>query len=233
MCPRPSAVIEASEPVNRFVLEPVERYCFIGGGIGITPLLPMIESARASGADWELFYGARNRGRMAFRDELAALRQQVHFWPQDEEGVLPLRDLVTKAGNALIYACGPGVMLDRLQEACDQVGASDRLRLERFSGADLLEVEHGETLPFTAVIASTGQEIPVGPTQTLLDALLDAGVDVIFSCEEGTCGTCELKVVEGTPDHRDHILTESQKASGQYIMPCVSRSLSSRIVLDI
>lgn len=225
--------VEAGGPVNHFAFERSERYLFIAGGIGITPLLPMILSAEAMGADWELFYGARSRGRMAFHDELAALQDRVHFWPQDERGLLPLHDLVANAGNALIYACGPGPLLDQLQEVCRQSAASDRLHIERFSSAGLPDTASGEWLPFTAVVASTGQEILVSQTQTLLDALLDAGVDPLFSCEEGTCGTCEMKVLEGTPDHRDFILTESQKQSCKYIMPCVSRSLSSRIVLDI
>jgi len=226
-------VLEAGEPVNHFNLEPGANYLFIAGGIGITPLLPMIDSVEAKGADWRLFYGARDRHHTAFHDELASFGDRVHFWPQDERGVLPLQDLVSTAGAALIYACGPGGMLDSLQAVCDQNGAGERLRIERFSGTGLPETPAGESSEFIAVVASTGQEVVVKPDQTLLNALLDAGVDALFSCEEGTCGTCELKVIEGTPDHRDSILSESQKQSGQYIMPCVSRALSGRIVLDI
>lgn len=225
-------VVAARAPVNHFPLEQSDRYSFIAGGIGITPIMPMVEALDAAGADYELFYGARNITRMAFRDELQSYGERVRFWPEDRNGIIPLEELVAKANGALIYACGPAPMLDRLQEICAQRGVADRLRMERFSAGALAEPV-GEARSFTAVIASTGQEIDVAADQTLLNALLDAGVDVVFSCEEGTCGTCEMKVLEGEPEHRDFILSESQKKSGKYIMPCVSRATSKRIVLDI
>ncbi|MEU3336815.1 PDR/VanB family oxidoreductase [Streptomyces sp. NPDC006668] len=214
-------------PRNHFRLEPAPRYRFVAGGIGITPILPMLAAADAAGAEWSLLYGGRTRDSIAFTEELARYGDRVTVAPQDETGLLDLASVLEDLPEGtLVYCCGPGPLLDAVEERCP----ADRLRVERFSPKDQPAGENGE---FEVELAQSGRTVTVAPDVSVLDAVRAAGVEVLFSCTEGTCGTCETDVLEGTPDHRDSVLTEEERESGETMMICVSRCRGRRLVLDL
>ena len=216
-------------PRNHFALKPSTRYVFLAGGIGITPILPMIAEAKARGADWTLHYGGRTAASMAFTDRLAAYGDRVHLVPQDEQGLLDLAAiLATPAAGTLVYCCGPEPLLAAVEERCQRwpVGA---LHLERF---DALDIDTSGDTEFELVLEKSGKTLTVGADQTVLEVMREAGVHVLSSCREGTCGTCEQIVLEGDIDHRDSVLDDEEKASNECMMVCVSRCKGSRLVLD-
>ncbi|MFF9489753.1 PDR/VanB family oxidoreductase [Streptomyces sp. NPDC014676] len=224
---RPGDRVRARGPRNRFRLEPAGRYRFVAGGIGITPLLPMLAAAEAAGADWTLLYGGRTRASMAFTGELARYGERVTLAPEDETGLLHLSPVLDGLPEgALVYCCGPGPLLDAVEERCP-AGA---LRVERFRPA----AQHGGTeREFEVVLARSGRTLTVPPDVSVLDTVRGAGVEVLHSCTEGTCGTCETEVLEGEPDHRDSVLTEEERAAGETMLICVSRCRGRRLVLDL
>jgi ferredoxin-NADP reductase len=220
-------------PRNHFPLARAPRYQFIAGGIGITPMLPMIEAAEATGADWHLLYGGRERASMAFVDELSVYGERVTFWPQDEQGMLDLPSVLgTPREDTPVYCCGPEGLLGAVEGACEP-WPSGALHIERFS-AKPVTAEPAEALEtFEVVCQQSGITITVTPEQSVLDALEDANVNILGSCFQGICGSCEAAVLEGEPDHRDSVLTDDERAVNDVMMTCVSRSLSERLVLDL
>ncbi|SDZ28045.1 Ferredoxin-NADP reductase [Micromonospora pattaloongensis] len=218
-------------PRNNFPLQPAVRYVFLAGGIGITPLLPMIRAAEAAGADWVLHYGGRTRASMAFLTELSEYGQRVRICPQDETGLLDLdAALGAPAADTLVYCCGPTGLLDAVAARCAD-WPSGALRVERFTAAPV--VPDGAETGFEVVCERSGLTVTVTPEQSILRAVEDAGIDVLSSCTEGICGTCETTVLEGEPDHRDSLLTDDEKAAGDTMMICVSRCRGPRLVLDL
>jgi ferredoxin-NADP reductase len=218
-------------PRNNFPLQPAARYVFVAGGIGITPLLPMIRAAEAAGADWALHYGGRTRASMAFLGELSAYGQRVRVCPQDETGLLDLdAALGAPTADTLVYCCGPAGLLDAVTDRCRdwQPGA---LHVERFTAAPV--VSDGAETEFEVVCARSDVIVTVPPGLTVLQAVENAGIGVLSSCTEGICGTCETTVLEGEPDHRDSLLSDDEKAAGDTMMICVSRCRSARLVLDL
>ncbi len=226
--------IQVVGPRNHFPLQPAERYQFIAGGIGITPIIPMIEQAQAHGADWRLLYGGRRRSSMAFTDELARYGDRVSYWPQDEFGVLDLQGVLAEPRtDTLVYCCGPEGLLSAVEQACDHWPAS-ALHVERFSARPgALAPSEGALDSFQVVCRKSGLSVDVGPGKAILDALREKGISMLSSCMEGICGTCETPVLEGTPDHRDSVLSAEEKAANDCIMICVSRSRTPRLVLDV
>ncbi|MCX5062715.1 PDR/VanB family oxidoreductase [Streptomyces sp. NBC_00201] len=214
-------------PRNHFRLEPAPRYRFVAGGIGITPILPMLAAAEAAGAEWTLLYGGRTRNSIAFTEELGRYGDRVTVSPQDETGLLDLGSALDDLPEGtLVYCCGPGPLLDAVEERCP----TERLRVERFSPKAQVGVENSE---FEVELAQSGRTVTVAADVSVLDAVRAAGVEVLFSCTEGTCGTCETDVLEGTPDHRDSVLTDAERESGETMMVCVSRCRGKRLVLDL
>jgi ferredoxin-NADP reductase len=207
--------VRVSAPRNTFPLVPAPRYLFIAGGIGITPLLPMIEAVRD--ADWRLLYGGRTRESMAFLPELAEYGDRVHT---RAGGLLDLSEV---DDEAQVYCCGPEPLLAAVEERCDPA----RLHVERFTPRPVAGA------PFEVELASSGRVLPVPGDRSILSVLLDAGVQVLSSCQEGTCGTCETDVLDGTPEHHDSLLTDEERAAGETMMICVSRSAGGRLVLDL
>ncbi|MGK5694644.1 PDR/VanB family oxidoreductase [Streptomyces sp. URMC 128] len=214
-------------PRNNFGLEPAPRYRFVAGGIGITPILPMLAAAEAAGAEWTLLYGGRTRRSMAFGEELARYGDRVTIAPEDETGLLDLPSVLDDVPEGtLVYCCGPGPLLDAVEERCP----SAVLRVERFRSK---EQETGGDTGFEVELARSGRTLTVAPDVSVLDAVRDAGIEVLFSCTEGTCGTCETDVLDGTPEHRDSVLTPQERQSGETMMICVSRCRGRRLVLDL
>jgi ferredoxin-NADP reductase len=226
----PGTRLPVRGPRNHFPLAAAERYVFVAGGIGITPILPMVAEADAGGADWTLFYGGRRRSSMAFLDELAAYGDRVALRPEDEFGLLDLAAILAPRSDTAVYACGPERMLQAVEEHCAAWPAGS-LHVERFAAKP---VDEGAVATgFEVVCQRSGITVTVPPDRSILEVVQEAGVNALSSCLEGVCGTCETAVVEGSPDHRDSLLSEEEKAAGDFMMICVSRSSSPRLVLDL
>ncbi|WP_446466215.1 PDR/VanB family oxidoreductase [Streptomyces sp. BRA346] len=237
------ARVRVRGPRNHFALRPAARYLFIAGGIGITPILPMTAAAEAAGADWTLLYGGRTRASMAFADQLAdAYGGKVRLVPQDEAGLLDLAAYLAEPDpGTLVYCCGPEPLLRVAEERC-RAWPAGALRTERFQprpaeesdgiGANG-EAEQADSGSFEVVLDRSGRSLTVEPGQSVLRTLEAAGVPVLYSCEEGTCGTCETDVIEGEVDHRDSVLTDEERSSGETMMICVSRCRGPKLVLDL
>lgn len=229
---RPGATVRTRGPRNHFPLVASPRYRFVAGGIGITPLLPMIAEAAATGADWTLLYGGRTRASMAFADELTGrYGDRVTLAPQDETGLLDLAAwLGEPQPETLVYACGPEGLLSAAEKHCAAWPAG-ALHLERFSArppeADTADGE------FELVLERSGLTLTVPPDRTIFQVVEDAGVSVLGSCLEGVCGTCETEVVDGEVDHRDSVLNDEERASNEFMMICVSRCRGARLTLDL
>ena len=219
-------------PRNHFQLRDHERYLFVAGGIGITPILPMIEEASRRGKPWSLHYGGRTRTGMAFLDELSRRDGDIRLYFQDEVGVLPLGDILgDPSDNVGVYACGPEPMLAAVEDMRAAWPAGS-LRMERFTAAEI-DVSAPGNKPIEVYLADSDVTLQVAADESILHAVRQAGVDVLSSCTEGICGTCETPVLEGIPDHRDSVLDEDERAENACMMICVSRARSSRLVLDL
>ncbi len=214
-------------PRNHFALRPAPRYRFVAGGIGITPILPMLAAAEAAGAEWTLLYGGRSRNSMAFTEELGRYGDRVTIAPQDETGLLDLDSEVGRLPEGtLVYCCGPGALLDAVEAVCP----GSALHVERFAPK---AQQGGADSEFEVVLQRSGRTLTVPVDVSVLDTVRGAGVEVLFSCTEGTCGTCETDVLEGTPDHRDSVLSDEEREAGETMLICVSRCRGPRLVLDL
>ncbi|KOV85522.1 ferredoxin [Nocardia sp. NRRL S-836] len=222
--------VEVRGPRNHFELVEAKRYLFIAGGIGITPILPMVARVEAAGHDWRLVYGGRTRSSMAFRAELERLAG-TEIRPQDEDGLLDLAALLgePEEGTA-VYCCGPEALLTAVEQHC-AAWPEGSLHVERF--APKTGVAPPSRQEFEVELAQTGTVLRVPAGRSVLDVVEQAGVSVLSSCREGTCGTCETIVLGGTPEHRDSVLTAAEQECGDAMMICVSRSRSPRLVLDL
>ncbi|MFC8083841.1 PDR/VanB family oxidoreductase [Streptomyces sp. NPDC057340] len=226
---RAGDTVRVRGPRNGFRLERAPRYRFLAGGIGITPILPMLAAAEEAGAEWSLLYGGRTRAGLAFTGELERYGDRVVIVPEDESGLLDLASVLDDVPpDTLVYCCGPGPLLDAVEARCP----AGRLRVERFRPKGAVADPPAEA-EFEVVLARSGRTVSVPPGVPVLDAVRAAGVEVLYSCTEGTCGTCETEVVEGEPDHRDSVLTEAERAAGETMLICVSRCRGRRLVLDL
>jgi ferredoxin-NADP reductase len=229
------AFLEATGPRNNFPMDETDGpRLFIAGGIGITPLLPMIARSEAEGRQWKLLYGGRRRASMAFLEELSEFRDKIVEWPEDEKGLLPLEEYLANPVDRLqVYCCGPEPLLNAVEAVCSGWGPSTscRLHVERFKPKTPTRPQVNTT--FEVHFEYSDVEATVPANKSILEVALEAGIDLPSSCREGTCGTCETVVLEGVPDHRDSYLTDQERAEGELIMPCSSRSKTPRIVLDL
>lgn len=229
----PGDLVDVRGPRNHFALDPSPRYLFVAGGIGITPIVPMVAAAAAAGADWELHYGGRTRASMAFAGHLVdAYGSRVLVQPQDEVGLLDLdRVLGTPRPDTLVYCCGPESLLDAVEKRCAS-WPGGALRVERFAPrAQPAEPTADEK--FAVELRRSGLTLDVTPDRSILEVVEEAGVSVLSSCREGTCGTCETEVLDGRVDHRDSLLTPEERAADDTMFICVSRAASPRLVLDL
>ncbi|MBT2501243.1 PDR/VanB family oxidoreductase [Curtobacterium sp. ISL-83] len=219
-------------PRNHFGFDPDRPAVFIAGGIGITPIIAMISAAEAAGTPWELHYAGRSRARMAFADELAAAHpDRVHLAVADEGGRLDVAGLLEGPSEAVTYCCGPRRLMDAVEAAAAHRPPGS-VRVERFEPAADADAP-GEA--FEAELALSGTTVRVPADRSLLQVVEDAGVFVLSSCREGTCGTCETPVLEGRIDHRDTVLSPAEQADDHTMMICVSRAARGcpRIVLEL
>jgi ferredoxin-NADP reductase len=222
--------ITVSGPRNNFPLEAHERYVLVAGGIGVTPILAMARELREQpGADFTFLYCGRTRSVMAYAEEIAAWRDaRVILHADDERGGPPdLSAFLTGHAGAAIYCCGPEALMNAVT---NKAPGPSTIRMERFSAT---ETDTSNDTEFDVLVSGSGQRVRVAKQESILAALARAGLDVPFSCREGICGTCETAVVSGVPDHRDSVLSGEERAEGALIMPCVSRSHTAEIELDL
>ena len=221
-------------PRNHFPLHTGPEFIFIAGGIGITPLIPMIGEVAAKGATWKLVYGGRRVTSMAFREELTGkYGEQVQLWPEDEQGILDLARIVGEPrADVLIYSCGPEGLLSAIESVCAP-WPKGTLHLERFSAKPQGPADPATDGSFEVIAEKSGVTVTVAEGTSIIDALEAVGVEVLSSCQEGVCGTCETKILAGIADHRDSLLTEEERAENEYMMICVGRSKTPSLTLDI
>jgi len=218
-------------PRNNFPLAgDAPRSVLIAGGIGITPIWCMAQALEAIGAAFEVHYAVRTRADAAFLAELERMAPRLRLHVDAEAGrVLDAPAIVQAApADAHLYCCGPAPMLQAF-EAAAAGRPEGRAHVEYFSAPELKPIDGG----FVVVLARSGREVLVPEGSTILEALRAAGLSATSSCEQGVCGTCETRVLEGTPDHRDLLLSPAEKASNQTMMICCSGALSERLVLDL
>ncbi|MGW6576123.1 PDR/VanB family oxidoreductase [Streptomyces sp. NPDC054945] len=218
------AELDLRPPRNRFELVPAPSYVFVAGGIGITPILPMLRAATATGADWTLLYGGRSLDSMPFLDDLAAYGDRVTVVPEDEVGLPDLALLAAAAPGTLVYCCGPEPLMLAVTEAAQDPAA---VHLERFAPS----AAPGPARAFTVELRRSGRVVEVAADESTLAAVRRELPDTPYSCEQGFCGTCQHRVLEGAVDHRDELLTDQERDDSMLL--CVSRAKGDRLVLDL
>ena len=229
--------IQISEPRNHFALsDKAEHSMLIAGGIGITPILSMAQALHAQGASFELHYCTRTEERMAFREELLASeyadRVHLHFDNGDDAQKFDIAGLSqTPDAGTHLYVCGPTGFMDAVLASAAKGWPSEAVHREYFAVEP--QEPDGEDRPFRIKIASTGQIVDIPADMAAIDVLEELGFDIPKSCEQGICGTCITKVLEGTPDHRDFVLTDEEHAENDQMTVCCSRAHSDLLVLDL
>ncbi len=232
----PGDRLSISAPRGNFPLAPGRpAYLFISGGIGLTPILAMLDDLRRRGKRARLIHQCRSPADLAFAAELRRLGEhhdiEIHI-DSLAGGFRSLNaDLDRLDSETEVYCCGPAPMMAVVHAHGERTGRIGRYHFESFAADPAMLV--ADNRPFVAVIASTGEEIAVGADETLLEALRRAGYEVESECEEGLCATCATGVVAGVPDHRDSVLTDAQRAENKFMMVCVSRAKTDRIVLAL
>lgn len=229
-------VLQISEPKNHFPLVKSQRSVLFAGGIGVTPILCMARRLSAINADFEMHYCARSPERMAFKGDIesSAFADQVkfHFDNGDDAQKLKLEEVIAQPQvGTHIYVCGPTGFIDYVVNTAKAKGwAAEQVHLEYFGAA---EVDTSDDESFDVKIASTGQTFTVPADKSITQVLDENDVFVPVSCEEGVCGTCLVRVLEGEPEHRDLYLTDAEHAANDQMTPCCSRSKSPVLVLDL
>lgn len=235
---RVSARLHISAPRNNFRLDETAAHSIlIAGGIGITPLWSMVQRLERLQKPWTFYYSARTRQSAALVGELEGLAASsnvgkliLNFDQQSGGKMLDLPSIVMDAPlDAHFYCCGPIPMLDAFIEACKSF-AAENVHYEYFTPKDSTTLEHGG---FMVLLSRSGKRIQVEKDQTILDAVRAEGIAVPSSCEQGICGACETKVLQGVPEHRDLVLSAKERSSNEVMMICCSGSNSSLLVLDI
>lgn len=229
-------------PRNRFDLVDAKKYIFIAGGIGVTPLVPMLSrvARKETAPTWSFHYGGRSRKSMAFTGVIERLAQSaggngtVNFMAEDDNGILDLRGILSAAdADTAIYCCGPGGLISAVEKLCEEMNLPG-LHVERFGAAPVdTSIVSEANSSFEVELAKSGTTVTVTPDASILECIRPIVPGVPASCEEGFCGTCEVRMLAGTADHRDQILTKSEQEANDTIFICVSRAKSPRIVLDI
>ena len=225
-------IVEILSIRNNFPLKNSKAITLIAGGIGITPILAMAREADLQGIDFKIYYGGRSLKTMAYLDELKKLPAMAcHILPEDENGLLNIKDIVSEAVGTDIYACGPSGLLRALKEETQKQHVN--FYMEMFSADKQETSSKNENSEFVIELKQSDLTLSVAKDKSILQTLIDADIDVLWSCGEGICGTCAIDVCEGVPDHRDNFLTDIEKKSNQQIMCCVSRCKGKKLVLDI
>lgn len=228
--------IRISAPKNHFPLQPAGGYLLFAGGIGVTPILCMAERLARTGAQFRMHYCSRSPERTAFMERIRtsgfADRVQFHFDSADPAQKLDLNMVLNQAAPGThVYVCGPSGFIDFVTGTAKASGwPTESVHLEYFGAAPVDTSEDGS---FEVRIASSGKTCLVPAGKTVVQALGEHGIDIPMSCEQGVCGTCITRVLDGTPDHRDMYFSDEERARNDQFTPCCSRSLSKQLVLDL
>jgi len=228
---RPGDLVTVSTPRNNFPFVDAARYVFVAGGIGITPLIAMMRAASAGNRPWTLFYCNRRNEDAPFLAEIEALGGEISLHASEAGTRLDIKQrLATARKDTMVYCCGP----ERLMTAVEEATATWPEGSVRFEWFTPRQRPDGETSGgFDVVCQASGLTVTVPPDKSILAALTESGIDLPSSCEQGICGTCEVRVISGDVDHRDSILSSGERAANQSMMICVSRARCSRLVLDV
>lgn len=203
------------------------QFHFVAGGIGITPILPMLATASDLRLSWTMTYVGRSKESIPFREELARYGDRITIRTDDELGLPTAEDLIPELhSNLAVYCCGPGPMLKVVRDAVAEYPGAE-LHFERFAAPP---IENG--VPFDVELKRSGAVISVPADRSALETILATRPGTAYSCRQGFCGTCKVRVLDGVPDHRDTILTEQQRAAGDMLI-CISRAEGGRLVLDL
>ncbi|MGT2455173.1 PDR/VanB family oxidoreductase [Cupriavidus basilensis] len=240
---RVGATIAISAPRNSFPLRESARHTvFFAGGIGITPLWSMAQRLSYRSGSWALYYAARARENAAFADELVALAKEtgntvhLNFDGGAKEKMLDIRGIVASCADDVdLYCCGPVPMLRAFEAACEGRDPA-QVHREYFAAPQPVtppEAGAGAGDAFTVILSRAQKRLIVGPGTNILEAVLDAGVEVPYSCMSGVCRACETGVLAGIPDHRDLVLSDAERAAGSTMMICCSRAQSGELTLDL
>lgn len=230
---KPGDEVEVSAPGNDFPLVADKPALLIAGGIGITPMISMASALVDAGTPFRFHYACRTAAAMAYREEL-----DTHFgdyltlhFDDVPEAVLDVAALAGSVGaDEHVYVCGPKGMIDAVKSAMEAVGVTpDRIHFELFTSA----AEQTGDSAFEVEVHATGEVFEIPPGKTIVEVLEAGGVDLMHDCLRGDCGICRTDVIDGIPDHRDVVLSDSEKAEGKVIQICVSRAKSARLVLDL
>lgn len=228
---RPGALVTVSSPRNNFPLVQAKRYIFVAGGIGITPLIPMMREASAQSRSWTLLYCNRRNEDAPFIDEIKKIGGELSLHSSEAGTRLDVaRRLAKVEANAVMYCCGP----ERLMTAVEVATAAwpeGSVHFEWFAPRSRFDGDSSEK--FQVECQASGKIVTVPPDKSILEVLGENGIEVPRSCEQGICGTCEVGVVSGDVDHRDSILSPAERAANLTMMICVSRCRGARLVLDV
>lgn len=217
------------------IAEGADRHLLVAGGIGVTPLLSMAYELHSRGADFELHYFARSRAELAFADLLenrAEFRDRVTMHlgkPRTEHDAILSPIASTLTADSHVYTCGPVGFMEQVSAVCAPAVGPDHIHVEHFAGE---EIDTSGDRPFTVEL-DTGEVFEIPAKSSILSVLEENGIEVFKSCEEGVCGSCVSRLLEGTADHRDHCLSAADKVAGKEIALCVSRALSDKLVIEL
>lgn len=224
-----------SQPKNHFQLQKANHSILFAGGIGVTPILAMAETLTDERASFEMHYCSRTADKTAFIKRIQAApfasKVQFHFDDGDEAQKINAKEILKKIDSGThLYVCGPKGFMDYIIQTAKDLGwPESQIHYEFFKAEVVAKVDDGS---FDVELASTGQIVNVPADTTIAYALIEAGVAVPLSCEQGICGTCVMKVIDGVPDHRDVCLSDEDKDIKKMFTPCCSRAQSTRLVLD-
>lgn len=223
-------ILKIGPPRNNFPLLRSERYLFIAGGIGITPLIPMMRQADKDRRNWVLIYCKRTGQKAPFIEEISALHGIISLHGDTQATMWnPSRALAEASSQTLVYCCGPESLMRAVEEATSG-WPKDAVRFEWFKPRT---IPARDDESFDVRCEPSGLTVTVPPGRSILDVLREAGLDVPSSCEQGVCGSCETRVIDGMVDHRDSCLSADERATNRTMMICVSRAVGKRLVLDI
>jgi vanillate O-demethylase ferredoxin subunit len=229
------AEIDVTPPRNDFALDPAARRALlIAGGIGITPILAMARALNATGTHYELHYAAREAALMAYRDDVAALPGAICWLDGGDprQGIPLAATIGTPQPDRHLYVCGPRPLIDAVLSHAKALGWPDAQVHSELFAANQQGADDSADTAFDVLLKASGLTLSVPAGKTILDVMIDAGLDPLFDCRRGDCGVCTTRVLDGTPEHRDICLSSADRARGDFC-PCVSRAASPRLVLDL
>lgn len=229
---RPGHKLTMGLPRNNFSLASHKEYVFIAGGIGVTPLLPMLHQAVKQQQNWKLFFSAPGQKAFAFRHLLPDSPSRIVLWDSTRQGRLDFEEIIANLdADGAVYACGPQPMTDSLLHAAKRHSRETSVFFERFGAQP--QAPAGPETDFSIELARTGTKVRVAAGQTALEAITSTGTFIPSSCRTGICGSCEVAVLSGDIDHRDSMLDDSERAANDCFFPCVSRAKSGDLVVDL